>query len=391
LGLTISVLVVSACRFGINSAHGFRCLPNEEQKEEGKVCEELDDYRTEGQRFGQIIELYLLGLLFVFMLFISKYLFAKYLPEEDKAMEDEENEMEGEMKDESNESRTLLEERLERISEVWLITLSMSFSWCIFHGTHQLLRALWPSYLGKEANSTTLAVILALSVTYLAFLIIRGLDMIADLDEQYTPPAVDEAIRTVIRAMALFIGFAWEQTFDQSVDSLADNFEGPFGKDAPAIAKFLIGTLCIGIVFFAWKYYILPIVVQEAWKVGYTEGREGLEASLTYLAENDKETKHVYQVLLADLERQKSTANLSLGSTSSKSLDLPAGGEYQRLAGDKLELLENENEELRKRNTDLHKALQAAEKNLKDLEKTAELLKESALSSQKTQEMLKKS
>lgn len=401
LGLTMSVLIVSSCRFAINEAFDFKCLSNAEQKEEDEACEDLDKWRTDGQHFSPTLILYFIGFVFVTALFISKLLFAKYLPEEEEMMEeldaddvDEAEEIE-EAKGDKKE-HTMMEERIKRIGEVWLISLSMSFSWCIFHGTTQLLRSLWPGYLGEEANATTLAVILALSVTYIAFLFIRGLDKIADLPDEYTPPAVDDAIRQVIKAMSLFIGFAWEQTFDESVDALASKFA------SPAIAKLVIGTLCIVIVFVAWKWYILPTVVQQGWKLGYTEGKGALMASLKFLKETEKDESHVYEKLMVDLHKHSTRRSIMGGDSTSglSSIDLrgfssamsigessPVG--YQWLPGDdRFELLEQENKELRERNEELHKALCDAENNLKDMQKSEDLLTAAALSLQKTQELM---
>lgn len=313
MGLTLSVIIVNAARFGVNVWFGHDCLPNAEQKEEGEACE-FD------RSISLVCTVLLVGLVFVTALFIAQLVVFRLFPElaEEKEEKEEKNETEekhekhekedeekghGECEGEGGGEEEGGEEEesnlVERVVGVLLITLSMGFAWCVFHGSHRLLMVVNPAFLGKEKNAATLAVALALIVTYVAWILMRILDCIADLPEEWTPPAVDESIRTVIDAMSIFIGFAWEQTFDESVDNLAEFTRKYGGSHAPAFAKLVIGSGCVGVVFMAWKLYILPFVVKEGWKFGFVFSKRDLLHASHSLAEHDPEfAESVYQDIL---------------------------------------------------------------------------------------------
>jgi len=264
MSLTCSVLLVNAIRFAINGIveEGVGCLPNQEQKDEGEKCEELE----KGARtVGQVLYLFLAGVLFVVLLFITEMVRGQYFPEEDEDEEaDEEGSPAGQGEEEGEEEKSLSQEVIERLVDSFVLTLSMSFCWCTFHGNTQLLKVM-SSFLRDERQEASLAVIIGLEVSYLSWIIMCILDKIQDLDEKYTPKAIDKSIGAVIFALSLLIGFAWEQTFDASVDSLANSFRKDQGKHAPSLVKFVVGSFCCTIVFLAWKWYILEYVVKKGW------------------------------------------------------------------------------------------------------------------------------
>lgn len=295
MGLTLSVILVNAVRMFINGTipEGKGCLPNQEQKEEGEMCEEFVEEKD--RTFAQVLLLFGAGTVFVISLFIAKLIHERLFPE------GEEEESDGEEDEKETADKGCLHQASERYTEILMITLSMAFSWCIFHANRQLLTVVNPGFLGDEKNDCTLAVVLALEVTYIAFFIIWVLDAIADLPDEWTPPAVDASIKVVIDAISLFIGFAWEQTFDVSVDSLANSFRPIWGPHAPATAKFIIGSLCCSVVFLAWKWYILPFVVKEGWKFHYVFTGSDLHRAAHKVAEKDKDFKEwVLPVLSAN-------------------------------------------------------------------------------------------
>mmetsp|Transcript_147841 Transcript_147841/g.260667 ORF Transcript_147841/g.260667 Transcript_147841/m.260667 type:complete len:689 (-) Transcript_147841:151-2217(-) len=276
LGLTLSVMLVNSVRMGIN---GFRfggrlCLPNQEQKEEGEICEKW--LEKDGRLWFQVWMLFFAGGVFCTLLFITKFIESKLNPEEGKEEEEEE---EGEAKSE-------MEEIKERVFEVIVITLAMAFSWCTFHANKQILVKGIP-YLGKEENVPLLTTILALEVTYLGWVAIMILDKIYDLPDEWTPPAVDDSIVAVIHAIALFIGFAWEQTFDESVDSLASKFRGIAGPAGPPVAKFIMGSMISTLIFVAWKRFQLPFIIRRGWDFGMVFSVLDLQDTLTKLVDHN--------------------------------------------------------------------------------------------------------
>lgn len=278
LGLSLSVLLVNSLRMGLNGMvpAGDGCLPNQEQKEEGKECEEFIEEHL--RTYGQVFWLFFIGICFAIALFVTKMVLEKVMGPE-KEGEEEEGEGEGE-----EEEKSIGAQMIERLVETFCIVLMMSFSWCTFHANRELLVEISPKFLGKESNESVLAVVLALEVSVIAWIIIRILDKLADQD--WTPPSVDDSIVKVIDAISLFVGFAWEQTFDSSVDSLAHDFrsETPYwGRHNPAFAKFIIGSSCCFVVFMAWKLYILPFVVKQGWQFGIVLSKDDIVSNATKL------------------------------------------------------------------------------------------------------------
>lgn len=280
MGLTLSVIIVNTLRMLINGLvrAGAECLPNQEQKEEGEKCE---DFVETGQRtFGQIFLLFVAASIFVVLLFLQRYTHDRIF-----------NRAASESEEGDEREKPWYEEMAERYTDVFMITLSMAFSWCLFHGNKQFLTWLNPSFLGNEKNECSLAVVLALELTYISSFVIKLLDWIADLPDRWTPPAIDDSIKVVIDAISVCIGFAWEQTFDVSVDTLANSIRPIGGKKSPAFAKFAIGSLCCSVVFLAWKWYILPFVVKEGWKFGFVFTGSDLYHTAQKVAESDPDFK----------------------------------------------------------------------------------------------------
>merc|ERR1719329_898772 len=93
------------------------------------------------------------------------------------------------------------------------------------------------------------------------------LDKLADAE--FTGPATDRAIRSLMAAMGILIGFSWEQCFDTSVDALAEksNAEHITGANQHS-TKLFLSVFCAMILVPAWKRYILPYIVNKGWRVG---------------------------------------------------------------------------------------------------------------------------
>jgi len=293
MGLTMSVIIVNSMRYAINQFYGHSCLPNAEQEEEGPECEFEHSV-------PEVLWLFGFGLIFVMLLFLTKFGFARTGAAVGKAEERRErsrtamidgndDEVE-ELEDGHGSDETLQKQLIERIEDVILTTWGMAYAWCIFHGTRQLLVVINPLGLGTHENSSTLAVVLAFGVTYIAWILIRILDIVADLPDEWTPEEVDESIKEVIRGTSIFVGFAWEQTFDVSIGRLADSVQTQYSEYGPktaAIAKLGISSICIAVVFCSWKWFILPYVFKKGWRYGQIFSKHDLHARCQELAETD--------------------------------------------------------------------------------------------------------
>jgi len=138
-------------------------------------------------------------------------------------------------------------------------------------------------------------VTLAMAVSIVSFALLVALDYLADQDSgevvskypnlfknqlaKYSEKEVadkfdekiDKGIRQIMVAIGLAVGFAWEQCFDKSVDSIAEATEdSKFFLVNPATTKVALAIGCAGLLVPAWRMYILPFVHQKGWQFGWT-------------------------------------------------------------------------------------------------------------------------
>jgi len=117
-------------------------------------------------------------------------------------------------------------------------------------------------------DGTISAVCLALTLTFMCYVMIFGLDKLADAD--WTDDDVDETLRELIKALGILIGFAWEKSFDAAVVNIAKKVLIQESIPAP-VTKLMLSILVCCTVIPAWLWYILP----ELQKLGvFNEGEE---------------------------------------------------------------------------------------------------------------------
>merc|ERR1712176_962318 len=93
----------------------------------------------------------------------------------------------------------------------------MGFAWCGFFAAKWILASI--SYLQDAEDHMLLEVLLALFISLSSMSLILVLDKVADAD--WTDEKADEAIRQIIGAIGILVGFSWEQCFDTAVLSLS--------------------------------------------------------------------------------------------------------------------------------------------------------------------------
>lgn len=156
----------------------------------------------------------------------------------------------------SNAKKSFFEELKERSWEVMMLALTMGFAWCCFYSARMSLASI-----ELLQDNMVLAMALTLSISLVSFGLIRVLDLIADLDS--TGPRVDHTIFQIIRALGLLVGFGWEQTFDQAVESISSSIARPH------LAKFVLAAFCVIVIVPAWYKYILPMAISDCWEWGF--------------------------------------------------------------------------------------------------------------------------
>merc|ERR1711862_835041 len=115
------------------------------------------------------------------------------------------------------------------------------------------------------------AVVIALFVTAVALSLIFGLDVLADMPE--TGKDFDKAIRAVVQALGILIGFSWEKSFDLAVESVCGQVE--FMPEP--ITKLLLAIILASVVIPAWKMHILPTIKEFEEEEEEEEAREEKE------------------------------------------------------------------------------------------------------------------
>jgi hypothetical protein len=141
----------------------------------------------------------------------------------------------------------------------------MCFSWAFFFGLQMFLAG----FHAFEGEPELMSVVLALLISALCMGAIIPLDALADAD--WTDEHMDMAIRSIMSAMGLLIGFGWEQCFDASVDALARKSDAV--SDIAIVnthtVKLALTIFCAGLLVPAWKWYMLPFIVAKGWTADY--------------------------------------------------------------------------------------------------------------------------
>merc|ERR1711957_391551 len=107
---------------------------------------------------------------------------------------------------------------MKRLADVLQGTTAMGFSWALMYSSKWQITLLRP---GLNPNCVEARVLLALCISFFAFVIILGLDKIADLKS--TGKKADKAIIAIITSLGILVGFTWEQSFDGAVEVLSEH------------------------------------------------------------------------------------------------------------------------------------------------------------------------
>merc|ERR1719265_286001 len=121
-------------------------------------------------------------------------------------------------------------------------SMTMAFAWSLLYAFKWEL-ARFPG-LGSP-NGITARLVLALLISFVAFLLIYVLDMVAD--SHLTGDASDEAIFSIIGGLGIPVGFSWEQSFDGGVEVIAAL------TSRPLMAECGLALLVTIVVMPAWQ------------------------------------------------------------------------------------------------------------------------------------------
>lgn len=143
-----------------------------------------------------------------------------------------------------------------RVAEVIQTFLGMGFAWCCFFATEW-----WLASKGFFIEGhVMLSVVLAMVVSFGSFVLIFLLDFLAD--RQAKGFDFEVALRILIDAIGILVGFSWERSFDKATHALASNYAGQLELKHPRLFQAILGGFLVSLVVPAWRIYILPLVVE---------------------------------------------------------------------------------------------------------------------------------
>jgi len=141
------------------------------------------------------------------------------------------------------------------------LSMAMTKSWCFFFAGVWIMGRLGvAASLGVSEESALLDMILALALSFYAFVLIFALDKLADAD--FTDGDADAFIYTFMGGLGILIGFAWEQAFDRSLETVVEAMEEDTHAWPEPILKALLAFCVVILVMPAWRWWILRTALQ---------------------------------------------------------------------------------------------------------------------------------
>jgi len=227
---------------------------------------------------------------------------------------------------------------------------AMIFAWCFFFSSDWWISATFFT----EEHGMIKQVVLAMFVTFWSLALIFVLDKV---EEAYSEDSkMESAIRSMILALSILIGFGWERAFDTAVADTTEQVEGV----PHAFTKMVLAVLLTGIVIPAWKMHVLPtIMALEAAEEGHGQHHDEEHA------EEARDSLPALQQPLLDAD------GLLL---SRKPSEVEKRYQDLLLQVDDLKVKAAEADELRRRNADLEGTVLGISSELGELQKLATLL-----------------
>lgn len=144
----------------------------------------------------------------------------------------------------------------ERFIETFANSFGMLFAWCLLYATRWLFFILATRAGVLVPNTMMGRIILALAVSVFAAWMVFIMDVIDDAFRANSG-AGPTAIRTIIQALAILVGFSWEHSFDGGVAAVASC------TGSKETAKFVLGTAVFFLLVPAWRRHILTKVIDR--------------------------------------------------------------------------------------------------------------------------------
>jgi len=146
-----------------------------------------------------------------------------------------------------------------------------------------------------ELSGPAQSLVVALGVTWCAFIALLLLDFLADLE--CTGERFDRALRQMVAPISVFIGFGWKGAFAAAGTTLVQDIH----LFSPPLENLLMTLILLSFVLPAWRMYILPVVMlDELRSMKKKSGLLQYNRSVTGLAIEelmDAQAKHAFHKL----------------------------------------------------------------------------------------------
>lgn len=370
MGLSLSFLTINAWRYFWTG-----CLPNQEGKEEECPEKYGEDYLFHHPGW-QKVALMSQGLFFAGLVFLIRLKYPESL--EEKWCEENIEEVRKE-----HPTKSVEDKAARRKARMWLlvaraceginVSIVMCFAWSFFYGNQMILAGSASIF---EGETELLSVVLALVTSFLNLFLLFPLDALADAE--WTDAKCDGAIRAICDAMALLIGFAWEQCFDNSVDAIAEKSNEWTGIEwMHSVTKLVLSIFCAALLVPAWKWYMLPFINAKGWKYGFVSDVPSLADTIVKMTCDDEgnpdpeKFEEAFKTFNSLAPEKHEALSQKKTGKSSKNLGEGYASAYQALAGDDVEALKKKNAELA---AQLQKATEQSTKSQSDAQRAQTML-----------------
>lgn len=143
---------------------------------------------------------------------------------------------------------------LDRIFSTVMNAAAMSFAWCMLYATRWLANHVpWlyqmPSLMGR--------VLIALQLSLFVAFAVFALDYVDDMHQgDEDSKAGSQALRTLISALGILVGFSWESCFEYGIEALATR------SPHPVLTELCLVIILCAFMIPAWRKYILNRVMR---------------------------------------------------------------------------------------------------------------------------------
>jgi len=134
----------------------------------------------------------------------------------------------------------------------------MTFAWCVIFATqYEVVRSGALAQLGGPSSMGG-RVVIALGLSFLAFLAIFGIDKIEDAAKGTggDMKRVHRLVGSIVNALGILVGFSWELSFEGAVSAVAQS--NPYHN---GLMRLLLAIMIAMVIIPAWRKYVLEKVM----------------------------------------------------------------------------------------------------------------------------------